>query len=155
VHFRQSTLTLAALIAALGAFGTGCGALFNGPVQTVEIKSTDPQAEIITNGTVIGKGSAQVTGSPTDPPVVYVRGKDGAVARVDLEGSVGAGWVVLDVLAGLTIIGLAAPICDAAFNGWSSLDEPDVVKLSPARPRPPRNIAYGTASAEDPARYAR
>jgi hypothetical protein len=148
-------MKLGVLIAALAVANTGCGALFNGPVQTVEIRSSDPQAEIITNGTVIGKGSAQITGSATDPPVVYVRGKDGAIARVDVEASVGAGWVVLDVLAGLTIIGLAAPICDAAFNGWSSLDEPDVVKLEPARPRPQRNIAYGTASAEDPARYAR
>ena len=155
MRFCQSTLKLAAPIAVLGVLSSGCGALFNGPVQTVEIRSSDPQAEIITNGTVIGKGTAQITGSPTDPPVVYVRGKDGAIARVDLEGSVGAGWVVLDVLAGLTIIGLAAPICDAAFNGWSSLDEPDVVRLEPAGPRAPRNIAYGTASAEDPARYAR
>ena len=137
------------------ALASSCGAMFDGPFQAVEVRADDPNAEIIVNGAVAGKGKANVTGSPTDPPSVYVRGKDGAVKRVPLEGSVGAGWVVLDVICGLTIIGLAAPIADAMFNGWSSLDEPEVVKVEPGRPRAKRAIAYAPATAEDPKRYAR
>jgi hypothetical protein len=144
-----------AAAALLAVASSGCGAMFNGPFQTVEVRASDPEAEIIASGSVIGKGSAQVGGSPTDPPVVYVRGKDGRSARVQIESSVGAGWVVLDILCGLTIIGLAAPITDAAFNGWSSLDTPPVVKLDPAGPRPKRDIEYAALTPEDPARYAR
>jgi hypothetical protein len=129
--------------------------MFNGPVQTVEVRASDPHAEIIANGTVIGTGKAEVTGSPTDPPVVYVRAKDGRTARAPIESSIGTGWVVLDVICGLTIIGIAAPIADATFNGWASLDGPVDVKLEPASPRPKRSIEYAVLVPEDATRYAR
>ncbi len=145
---------LAAAAAALSIGATGCGMMFNGISQSVEVTASDPEAEIISNGTVVGKGKATVTGSPSDPPSVFVRGKDGGTVQVPIESSVGAGWVVLDVICGLTIIGLAAPLTDAMFDGWTSLDGPVDVKVVKAAPRAPRSIEYAKVTASDPSGYA-
>ncbi len=152
---RQDTMKTRVLVALAAVPMAGCGALFNGPLQTVEVRTADPQAEIIANGAVVGRGKAEIVGTPTDPPSVYVRGADGALARADVRSSVGAGWVVLDVLAALTVVGIAAPLVDGMFGGWYSFDGPVDVELEPPRARPKRDIQYATATADDPKRYAR
>ena len=131
------------VLVACGALG-GCGVMFNGFSQTVEVRTTDPEAEIFSNGALVGKGAALVSGSPLDPPAVVVRGRDGALQRATTEATFDAGFLVLDLVACATLVGIAAPIADGVFDGLRSLDGPLVVEVKPLEKRAPRVIEYGT-----------
>jgi hypothetical protein len=153
VRRSKDSLIKAAVGAAL-ALTTGCGAMFNGPFQTVEVQTADPNAEILSNGTVIGKGKATLTGSAAMPPVVYVRDTSGGFARYEVESSVSGGIVVLDILCSLTIVGIAAPIADGMLDTFRSLDDPEGPIAIPAvAKRPARTIEYAKESAPNAAMY--
>lgn len=152
------TTSTPAMVAAMtmALVSGGCGAIINGPLQTLEVRAADPKAEILANGTVIGTGKATLTGSPAGPPVIFVRDEQGGLVRYQFETGVSAAAIILDILCSLTIVGVAAPISDAMLDTFRYVDEPEqpIVVKKPEQ-RAARAIEYAKESAFDAALYAR
>lgn len=143
-----STSALAAL--------SGCGAIFNSS-QHVEIV-TKPEDKAVAYA-----GGAEL--APTAPgkfttpiflnvpvngtPVVIAPGK--RIAPVELERHASAGAIVGDILWSLTIIGVAAPISDAALGTFSKTGSPVDVQLVPDSPDANPMPTYAVAGASIPA----
>jgi hypothetical protein len=111
----------AVLLAASTLFlSTGCATILKGSRETVDITSDPSGARVQINGIDVGSTpiSAKVNG--TDDQLIQVR-KEGFESRSMLiSSSVGAGWVIADVLCGFWPI-----IIDAITGDWKSLDRTD------------------------------
>jgi len=126
--------------------GTGCGAMINGTVREVTVRSTTPGAEVYVNGGLAGKAPATFkTGNAADQRVtVHAPGYEDK--DVVLESKVKPVPIVLDILCSLTILGVAAPISDGLLGTFVALEPKEMdVTLEPARaagPTPVRQISY-------------
>jgi len=150
VRRSQNSLTALAVLS-VAVLTQGCGAMINGMTQTIEIRTADPKAQILKDGTVVGTGTATVGGSPSVPPVVYVQDATGNVTRFQAESSVSVTAVALDILWSLTIVGVAAPISDAMLGTFSGLDDPEepiVVERSARRARTIQYANYASSLVE-------
>lgn len=141
MHRSQDALRLP-LALSIALLGSGCGAMINGTQQTITVKAADPKAELFVAGAKLGIGSAQVTGSPSFRPTVYIRDSTGAVTRFTPDTEVSAAAIALDALWCLTILGVAAPISDGLMGTFVGLEEPEQpIAVPPVGPRQ-RAIQY-------------
>jgi hypothetical protein len=123
------------LAAALAVFGTGCGAMFNGPVAKISVSSKTPNAEVYLNGGLAGKAPASFVTNNQVAQTVTVIAPGYAPKQVVLDPQVKVLPIVLDVLWCVTIVGVAAPISDALLGTFVSLEPSAVdVALDPAPP---------------------
>jgi hypothetical protein len=108
------------LVASTLFLSTGCASILKGSRETIDITSDPSGARVQINGIDVGSTpiSAKVNG--TDDQLIQVR-KEGFESRSMLiSSSVGAGWVIADVLCGFWPI-----IIDAITGDWKSLDRTD------------------------------
>lgn len=84
--------------------------------------SSDPSgAKVYVNGTLLGTTPVQLELKSKNSYTIEFK-KEGYETRIVLlNNSVGAGWIVLDVLGGLIPI-----IIDAATGNWYTLDQEHV-----------------------------
>lgn len=84
--------------------------------------SSDPSgAKVYVNGTLLGTTQVQLELKSKNSYTIEFK-KEGYETRIVLlNNSVGAGWIVLDVLGGLIPI-----IIDAATGNWYTLDQEHV-----------------------------
>lgn len=94
-----------------------CGTLFNSNQKSVAMGSEPSEAEVFINGSRVGVTPITIELDNQSSHTVTFR-KDGyREATCQIDTSVGAGYVVLDVLGGLVPV-----IVDAATGQWKSLD---------------------------------
>jgi len=97
----KPTSTACLLIVVLEATTAGCATLFNDGQRTVSFNSTPGQAEIWIDGTRRGVTPYSLDLNNHRDHTVTFR-KDGHQDVIcEITASVGAGWVILDVLGGV------------------------------------------------------
>jgi len=98
-----------------------CATLFKGSTDTVNFSSDPAGAKVYVNGNLLGTTPVQLELKSNKTYTIEFK-KDGFESKtVVLNNSVGAGWIILDVLGGLIPI-----IIDAATGNWYELDQEHV-----------------------------
>jgi hypothetical protein len=110
-------LVVIVVLALAAAALTGCGTIFSPGPDPVDFGSEPEGAEVIVNGQSMGYTPVTLQLRPEKTYTVTFR-KDGyEPSTVTLTTHVQAGWVVLDIFAG--VVGVAI---DAATGKWKAFD---------------------------------
>lgn len=107
-----TTLTTSALLAV-----AGCATLFNADTKPVSMGSNPTGAEVWIGNVKRGTTPLSIDlGNHSGHTIIFrMDGHDDAIC--ELRASVGAGWVILDILGGLIPV-----VIDASTGAWKSLD---------------------------------
>ena len=97
---------------------SGCATLIKGAKQNVDMNSSPVKAQVYIDGKLMGETPLQLKLSVKNDYVVYVRGEGYKTHVCRISNTIGAGWIVLDV-----ITGLAPVVVDAVTGAWSKLDQ--------------------------------
>ena len=114
---RVDSRMLGALIGLLTST-TGCATLFGESTRTVAFSSNPPEAEVLIDGVSYGRTPISIDLDNHNSRTVVFRRDGYQDVACNLNASVGAGWVILDVLGGLVPV-----VVDAATGAWRSLDQ--------------------------------
>jgi len=109
---------MAALIVALVLMTAACAAIFSSGPTTLTFQSNPAGAQVLVNGVPRGTTPLVLELHADDDQIVTFRRDGCADATIPLETHVQAGFVVLDILAG--IIGIAV---DAGTGEWKEFNE--------------------------------
>jgi len=110
---------LAILIASM--YVASCATLFKGTSQEVHFNSNPQKARVIVNGVDMGETPTALK-LETKKNYTITFTADGYKPKTHtISNHVGAGWIILDVFAGLFGV-----IIDAATGAWYSLDQSNV-----------------------------
>ncbi|MBU3700232.1 MAG: PEGA domain-containing protein [Candidatus Kapabacteria bacterium] len=105
-------------VLALALLLQGCATVFKGSNELLTIQSDPPGARVIINGLEVGTSPAAALVNGTKNQTILLV-KDGYESRtVFVTSSIGAGWVIADVIFGFWPL-----VIDAATGNWKSLDE--------------------------------
>ena len=100
---------------------SNCATIFKGTTEEVNFNTEPQKAEVIVNGLSMGVTPVALKLESKKTYMIEFR-KEGYKSRsYNLTNHVGAGWIILDVLAGLVGV-----IVDAATGAWYSLDQKNV-----------------------------
>lgn len=97
---------------------SGCGTLFNSGQEDVAMSSEPNEAEVFVDGSRVGQTPVTLELDNQATHTVTFRKEGYQEATCQIGTSVGAGYVVLDVLGGLVPV-----IIDAATGKWKSMDK--------------------------------
>ena len=98
---------------------SGCGTLFNASTNSIAVSSTPSEADVYVNGNLVGQTSMSVELDNHEKNQTITMRKEGyREATCTVATSVGAGWVILDILGGLVPL-----IIDAATGEWRSISD--------------------------------
>ncbi len=113
----KKLIVLSSFILVLGLL-TGCATLFAPKTHPLSVSSEPREAEVFVNGFKMGVTPVELNLKADKSYTIEFR-KEGyqTITRV-VNTKVGAGWVVLDVLAGLVPV-----VIDAATGAWYQLDQ--------------------------------
>lgn len=101
----------------------GCGALFKGTTQTVNINATPANSAVIVNGQTYT--SPAIIQLPRNKDYLVSVSKEGYVTQqFQIERQVSSGIVILDILGGLFPV-----VIDAAMGTWYNL-VPSLVNIN-------------------------
>ena len=100
---------------------TGCAALFNKKEVTTPVSSTPDGAKVYVDGNYVGVSPVKVNLSVSSNHTILFE-KEGYEKQTHfMNKSVGAGWVILDVLGGAIPV-----VIDAATGSWYELPSENV-----------------------------
>jgi len=100
---------------------SGCATLFKGTSEEVRFGSAPQKAEVWVNGAKMGETPISLKLESKKTYQIEFRKEGYKPVQRNITNRVGAGWIILDVLAGLIPI-----IVDAATGAWYSLDQKNV-----------------------------
>lgn len=106
------------IILVLALVTSACATLFNSGVKTVSLGSEPAGAEVLINGITRGTTPVSLDLNNHETHIVVFRREGYRDTTCTLTSSVGAKWVVLDVLFGLVPV-----IIDAATGAWKGIDQ--------------------------------
>jgi hypothetical protein len=98
-----------------------CATIFKGTSQEVQFNSDPQKARVIVNGVDMGETPLALRLESKRNYIIEFRAEGYKSRTYTISNHVGAGWVILDVLAGL-----AGIIIDAATGAWYSLNQTNV-----------------------------
>jgi len=101
-----------------------CASIFTGSLQTMPFSSDPVGAKVYVNGQYMGKTPLQLNLKKNQSYSIEFRKEGFENKTVLVNNTVGAGWIVIDV-----IFGLIPVIVDAATGNWNSL-EPSTVNAA-------------------------
>jgi len=96
----------------------GCATIFKGPSNMVDFSSDPTGAEVYVNGYLMGKTPVKLKLESKRTYTIEFKKEGFETKTFTLTNHVGAGWIILDVLAGLVPV-----IIDAATGSWYELDQ--------------------------------
>ena len=103
-----------------GALG-GCASILKGTSQDVFLVSEPSKVEIYIDGQLRGTTPLELE-LETDKTYVVEYRMDGYTTQTfNISNSIGAGWIILDVICGLVPV-----VVDAVTGAWYSLDEDNI-----------------------------
>ncbi len=109
----------------------GCATLFKGTTQEVHFNSDPQRARVIVNNVDMGETPLTLKLESKKTYTIEFRAEGYKPKTYTISNHVGAGWIILDVLAGLVPV-----IVDAATGAWYSLDQTSIdVVLEQQQPR--------------------
>lgn len=97
---------------------SGCGTILTPSQALVTFTSDPPGADVLVDGMPVGRTPVQTLVSNRRDHVVTLQHDSGESTSCILYSSLGAGWLVLDILLGLVPV-----IVDAATSGWNELEQ--------------------------------
>lgn len=98
-----------------------CATIFKGSTDDVSFSSEPSGAKVYVNGNLLGTTPVQLELKSKSSYTIEFKKEGYETKTVLLNNSVGAGWIVLDILGGLIPI-----IIDAATGNWYELDQEHV-----------------------------
>lgn len=104
----------------LSLYFTGCATLFKGTSEEINFGSNPVGAEVWVDGNMMGHTPVNFKLVTKKTYTIELR-YQGQSKTITLNNHVGAGWIILDVLAGLIPV-----IIDAATGAWYSFDQKNV-----------------------------
>jgi hypothetical protein len=99
----------------------GCATLFKGTSEEVRFGSNPQRAEVWINGVLTGETPMSIKLESKKTYTIEFRKKGYGPVIKTISNKIGAGWIVLDILAGLVPV-----IIDAATGAWYHLDQKNV-----------------------------
>jgi len=99
----------------------GCATMFKGGFEEVEFNSDPPRAKVFINGQDRGITPLSLKLETNMTYSIRIEADGYHPHTTEITNSVGAGWIILDILAGLVPI-----IIDAATGDWYSLSQENV-----------------------------
>jgi len=96
----------------------GCGAVFNGAPQEVNVTSEPSGAEVWVNGNRVGVTPVAVSLTKRQNHTVTFKMEGRPEQSIVLNRKVKAGYIILDVVCGVIPI-----VVDAATGSWYGLDQ--------------------------------
>lgn len=117
---RELALAIALGVLAL-LFLVGCATLFKGTSQKVSYSSEPSGAKVYVTGQLMGTTPFELEMKVNRTYTIEFRKEGYENKTVVLNNSIGAGWIILDVLGGFIPV-----IIDAATGAWYSLDQDHV-----------------------------
>jgi hypothetical protein len=100
---------------------SNCATLFKGTTEEVNFGSDPLTADVYVNGQLMGQTPMALTLKVNKTYTIEFRKEGYKSQTYTINNTVGAGWIILDVLAGLVGV-----IVDAATGAWYSLDQNNV-----------------------------
>ncbi len=100
---------------------SSCATLFKGTKQEVSFRSDPQRAEVHVNGIRMGETPLTLKLVTKKTYAIEFKIEGYKPKSVQINNKIGAGWIVLDILAGLFPI-----IIDAATGAWYSLDQKNI-----------------------------
>ena len=95
----------------------GCATIFSGSSEDISLESDPPKAKVLLNGSTMGKTPLTLKLQKGKNYIIEFI-KDGYENKtLNMSYSLGAGWLILDILSGL--IGI---IVDAATGNWNEFE---------------------------------
>jgi hypothetical protein len=98
-----------------------CATLFKGNSSKLDLNSEPQGAKVYVNGNLMGETPVRLKLESKQTYAIEFKKEGYATKTVNIQNHVGAGWIVLDVLAGLLPV-----IVDAATGAWYDLDQKNV-----------------------------
>jgi hypothetical protein len=100
---------------------TSCATLFKGTTEEINFKTSQDPAEIWINGQNLGQTPLSLKLESKKTYTIEFKKEGYKTVTKTITNHVGAGWIILDVLAGLIPV-----VVDAATGAWYSLDQKNV-----------------------------
>ena len=114
----KQLITLILLVTVSSYMFAGCANIFEGTKEDVDLSSEPPGANVYVNGQNRGKTPLTLNLKKGKEYNIEFR-KDGFETKLFvLQYSLGAGWLILDILAGL--IGIIVDASTGAWNGFET-----------------------------------
>ncbi|MCX6141745.1 MAG: PEGA domain-containing protein [Ignavibacteriales bacterium] len=117
----QNSASYLCLFAAIIIAASGCATIFHGSTDKLNFSSDPTGAKVYVNGQYMGTAPLELKLESKHSYTIEFRKEGYDNKTVVVTSSVGAGWIVLDV-----IFGLVPVIVDAATGNWYSLDQDHV-----------------------------
>jgi hypothetical protein len=109
------------LIVVAALIFNGCALLFQGTSQNVSFDSVPGAAEVWVNGAKVGVTPCRIALKRNQEYTIEFKKQGYETKSYRITNSIGAGWVILDLLGGLIPV-----VIDAATGAWYSLDQDNV-----------------------------
>ena len=100
---------------------SGCATVFKGTNEEVQFHSDPQRAEVYVNGVKMGETPLTLKLESKKTYTIEFRAEGYESKTYNITNSVGAGWVILDILMGLIPV-----IIDAATGAWYGLSTHNV-----------------------------
>jgi hypothetical protein len=127
----MGTKVLSVVLACLFLFPS-CATIFKGNSSKLDLNSEPQGAQVFVNGNAMGTTPVRLKLESKLTYAIEFKKEGYKTRTVNIQNHVGAGWIVLDVLAGLLPV-----IVDAATGAWYDLDQKSVnAILEKQQPRP-------------------
>ncbi len=95
----------------------GCATIFSGGSEDVSLESDPPKAKVLLNGSTMGKTPLTLKLKKGKSYMIEFIKEGFENKTLNMSYSLGAGWLILDILSGL--IGI---IVDAATGNWNEFE---------------------------------
>jgi hypothetical protein len=109
------------LAASTIALSTGCATILKGSRESLTIVSEPAGAKVQINGADLGNTPLTTRVHGTNDQMIQVRKEGYETRSILVASSVGAGWIVVDLVCGILPL-----IVDAVTGDWKSLDQNNV-----------------------------
>ena len=108
-------------IALICIYLSSCALVFKGTKQEVSFRSDTQRVEVYVNGIRMGETPLTLKLVTKKTYAIEFKIEGYKPKSVQINNKIGAGWIILDILAGLVPV-----VIDAATGAWYSLDQKNV-----------------------------
>lgn len=98
-----------------------CATIFKGSTDDVSFSSDPSGAKVYVNGVLLGTTPVKLKLKSKNSYTIEIKKEGYETKTVVINNSIGAGWIILDILGGFIPV-----IIDAATGSWYSLDQEHV-----------------------------